>query len=106
MTILMAFDCDSTLDANNGLIPVSRLYEINTPPYIQVVIVSPSFFCSKLPFPRFVTGSSRLENLLMAALAYPSLINIYVSDNGGDDINSKNAGFIYVHPKDFHFPIK
>jgi hypothetical protein len=106
MTVLIAWDCDSTLDVNNGSIPVSRLYEINIPPYIQVVIVSPSSFCSNLPFPRFVTGNSRLENLLMASLAYPSLINIYVSDNDGDDKNAKNAGFVYVHPNDFHFPLK
>lgn len=106
MTVLIAFDCDKTLDVNRGPIPVSRLYEIDTPPYIQVVIVSPSRYCTHLPFPMFVYGETRLENLLNAALTYPSLINIYVSDNIGDDINSRNAGFIYCHPKDFHFPIK
>ena len=106
MTVLIAFDCDQTLDISGGPVPVSKLYEINAPPYIQVVIVSPSRFCSKLPFPRFVDGNTRLENLLNAAIHYPSLLNIYVSDNGGDDINSKNAGFVYVHPKYFNFPIK
>ena len=105
MTVLIVFDCDQTLDLSGGPIPVSKLYEINTPPYIQVAIVSPSPFCAKLPFPRFVTGNTRLENLLSAALAYPSLINIYVSDNIGDNINSEEAGFSYIHPKDFHFPI-
>ncbi len=111
--ILIAFDCDETIDVNKGPIPVSRLYEINIPPYVQAVIVSESSFCSQLPFPRFVSNDgslprevSRLQNLLAAAIAYPSTLNIYVSDNLGDDIIAKNAGYIYVHPKDFHFPIK
>ena len=106
MTVLIVFDCDQTLDLSGGPIKVSTLYEINVPPYIQVAIVSPSPFCVQLPFPRFANGDTRLENLLAAALTYPSLINIYVSDNRGDDINSKMAGFSYIHPKDFHFPIK
>ena len=106
MTVLIAFDCDGTLDASNGHILVSRLGEINIPPYIQIVIVSPSSYCSQLPFPRFVNGSTRIENLLEAAIAYPSLLNIYVSDNQGDDVNARNAGFVYVHPNDFNLPIK
>jgi hypothetical protein len=113
MTTLIAFDCDGTIDCSDGPIPASRLYEINIPPYIQIVIVSESDFCSQLPFPRFVNDNrlrprsvTRLENLLAAALRYPSLLNIYVSDNAGDDIIAKNAGFSYVHPKDFHFPLK
>lgn len=113
MTILIAFDCDETISVSNGPVPVERLYEINIPPYIQVVIVSESHFCSQLPFPRFVNDNilrprkvTRLENLLAAALRYPSLLNIYVSDNVGDDMIAKNAGFIYCHPKDFNLPIK
>lgn len=111
--ILIAFDCDETINVSNGPIPLERLYEINIPPYIQVVIVSESTFCSQLPFPKFLNDArlrpravTRLENLLAAALRYPSLINIYVSDNYGDDIIAKNAGFSYVHPKDFHFPFQ
>lgn len=113
MTVLIAFDCDGTLSTSSGLIPVSRLHEINIPPYIQVVMVSESPFCSQLPFPKFLNNDrlrprriTRLENLLAAALAYPSLLNIYVSDNDGDDEIAKNAGFLYVHPKDFRFPIR
>ncbi len=111
--ILIALDCDGTLDSSDGPIPISRLYEINIPPYIQVVMVSESTFCSQLPFPRFVNNDrlrprriTRLENLLSAALRYPSLLYIYVSDNVGDDEIAKSAGFSYVHPKDFSFPIK
>ena len=104
--ILIAFDCDLTLDVSQGPIPVSRLYELNIPPYIQVTIVSGSPFCAQLPFPRFVSENTRLENLLAAAIRYPSTLNLYVSDNPGDDINAKMAGFVYVHPKDFNFPIK
>lgn len=112
MTVLIAFDCDETLSISNGSIPVSSLKEINIPPYIQVVIVSESTFCSQLPFPRFVNDNrlrpryiTRLENLLAAALRYPSLLNIYVSDNIGDDAIAKDAGYTYIHPKDFSFPI-
>jgi hypothetical protein len=111
--ILIALDCDETLNVSNGPISISRLGEINIPPYIQVVIVSESTLCSQLPFPRFVNGNrlrprsvTRLENLLSAALRYPSLLNIYVSDNAGDDEIAKNAGFVYIHPKYFHFPLK
>lgn len=104
--ILMAFDCDGSLNSSDGPIPVSRLHELNIPPYIQVVIVSASPFCSRLPFPRFVSENTRLENLLAAAIRYPSTLNIYVSDNTGDDMNAKMAGFSYIHPKDFNLPIK
>jgi hypothetical protein len=111
--ILIALDCDETISVSNGTIPIERLYEINIPPYIQIVIVSESIFCSQLPFPKFLNNNrlrprsvTRLENLLAAALRYPSLLNIYVSDNIGDDIIAKNAGFGYMHPKDFHFPLK
>lgn len=105
MTILIAFDCDGTLDASDGPIIVAKLYRLNNPPHIQVVIVSASPFCARLPFPRFVSENTRLENLLSASIAFPSTLNIYVSDNPGDDINSKNAGFIYVHPDDFNLPL-
>lgn len=104
--ILMAFDCDGSLNSSDGPIPVSRLHELNIPPYIQVVIVSASPFCAQLPFPRFVSENTRLENLLAAAIRYPSILNIYVSDNLGDDMNAKMAGYVYVHPKDFNLPIK
>ncbi len=43
--ILIAIDCDGTLDSSDGPIPVSRLYELNIPPHIQTVIVSASPFC-------------------------------------------------------------
>lgn len=111
--ILIAFDCDGTLDVSSGTIDTLRLSETNIPPYVQIVLVSESPFCFQLPFPRFVNDNrlrprsvTRLENLLRAALIYPSLLNIYVSDNAGDDIIAKNAGFSYIHPKDFHFPLK
>ncbi len=113
MTILIALDCDETLDSSNGTISVAQLLEINTPPYIQIVVVSESPFCSHLPFPKFLNNNrlrprhiTRLENLLRAALTYPSLLNMYISDNVGDDAIAKDAGFVYVHPKDFNFPIK
>lgn len=113
MTMLLAFDCDETISVSNGSVLVERLYEINTPPYIQVVIVSESALCTQLPFPRFVSDHrlrprsvTRLENLLRATLRYPSLLNMYISDNDGDDIIAKNAGFSYIHPKDFHFPLQ
>lgn len=112
MTVLIAFDCDLTIDVSKGPIQLSKLNEINIPPYIQIVVVSESSYCSSLPFPRFVNENrfrprsvTRLENLLSAALRYPSLVNIYVSDNIGDDQIAKNAGFSYIHPKDFSFPI-
>ena len=108
MTVLIAFDCDGTIDISNpiGPIPVSGLYELNIPPYIQIVIVSASPFCAQLPFPRFVSNNTRLENLLAASLRYPAMLNIYVSDNPGDEITAKNAGFCYIHPKDFNLPFK
>jgi hypothetical protein len=113
MTVLIAFDCDETINVSNGPIDVLRLREINIPPYIQVVIVSESVFCSDLPFPKFLNDNrlrprsvTRLENLLAAALRYPSLLNIYVSDNAGDDEIAKNAGFVYCHPKNFNLPIR
>lgn len=110
--ILVALDCDGTLDLNGGPIPVSKLYEINVPPYIQIVVVSESAFCTQLPFPRFVNDTirprhvTRLENLLAASLRYPSLLNMYISDNIGDNDIAKNAGFIYCHPNDFNTPLK
>ena len=106
--ILIALDCDGTLDIGSpiGPIPVSRLYELNTSQYIHVVLVSASPFCVQLPFPRFISENTRLENLLAATVYYPSMLNIYISDNPGDDENARMAGFIYVHPKDFNFPIK
>ncbi len=106
MTVLVALDCDGTLDSSDGPIPISRLYEINAPPYIQIVIVSASPFCARLPFPRFVSENTRLENLLAAAIRYPSLLNLYISDNTGDDIIARMAGYSYIHPKDFNFSIK
>lgn len=108
MTVLIALDCDGTIDIGSpvGPIPVSRLYEINTPPYIQVVIVSASPFCARLPFPRFVSENTRLENLLVAAITYPSILNLYISDNPGDNLNAKNAGFVFIDPKNFNLPIK
>jgi hypothetical protein len=106
MTVLIALDCDGTLDTSDGPILVSRLHELNIPHYIQVVLVSASPFCAQLPFPRFVSENTRLENLLAAAIRYPSILNIYVSDNPGDDINAKMAGFVYCHPKDFNLPLR
>lgn len=73
MTILIALDCDGTIDSSDGPIPVSRLYEINIPPYIQIVVVSTSPFCSQLPFPRFISENTRLENLLAAAIRYSQI---------------------------------
>lgn len=106
MPILIALDCDGTLDVSNGPIPVSRIQELNIHPYIQIVVVSPSRYCVQLPFPRFVTGDTRLENLLAALAHYPSSIfNIYCSDNPGDDETARMAGFTYVHPKNFNFPL-
>ena len=104
--ILIAFDCDGTLDSSDGPIPVSRLYELNIPPYIQIVIVSASPFCVRLPFPRFVSENTRLENLLTAAIRYPSTLNLYISDNTGDDMVAKMAGYIYCHPKNFNLPLR
>lgn len=111
--MLIAFDCDETIDVSSGTVDALRLSGINIPPYIQIVIVSESPLCTQLPFPRFVNNNrfrpryiTRLENLLNAALRYPSLLNIYVSDNAGDDVIAKDAGFVYCHPKDFHFPLK
>lgn len=106
--ILIAIDCDGTLDVGSpvGPIQVSKLYELNALPYIQIVLVSASPFCARLPFPRFVSENTRLENLLAAAIIYPSILNIYISDNTGDDMNAKMAGYVYVHPKDFNLPIK
>ncbi len=106
MTILIALDCDGTLDSSDGPIDVKRLHEINIPPYIQIVVVSASPFCARLPFPRFVSENTRLENLLAAAIRYPSTLNIYISDNPGDDENARMAGYVYIHPKNFNFPIK
>ncbi len=102
MTVLIAFDCDGTLNSSDGPIPISRLHELNVPPYVQIVIVSASPFCARLPFPRFVSENTRLENLFR----YPSTLNIYVSDNLGDDMTAKMAGYVYCHPKDFNLPIK
>lgn len=102
MSVLVAFDCDKTLEIAGGTVPLSRLQELNIPPHIRVVIVSPSPNC-KLPYPKFIHGDSRLENLLMAANAYPSTLYIYVSDNPGDDENARIAGYAYIHPKDFNF---
>lgn len=99
--VLIAFDCDLTLDTSQGPVKVERLHELNKPPYIQVVIVSASPFCARLPFPRYVSENTRFENLLAASKANPAILNIYVSDNPGDDIVAKNAGFAYIHPKDF-----
>ena len=99
--VLIAFDCDLTLDTSQGPVKVERLHELNKPPYTQVVIVSASPFCARLPFPRYVSENTRLENLLVASRANPALLNIYVSDNTGDDITARNAGFAYIHPKDF-----
>lgn len=99
--VLIAFDCDGTIDSSDGPIPISRLHELNRPPYIQVAIVSASPFCARLPFPRYVSENTRFENLLAASKANPAILNIYVSDNPSDDINAKNAGFAYIHPKDF-----
>jgi len=98
---LIAFDCDLTLDTSQGPVKVERLYELNRPPYIQIVIVSASPFCSQLKFPRYVSENTRLENLMAASQANPALLNMYVSDNPGDDITARNAGFTYCHPKDF-----
>ena len=108
MTLLIALDCDGTINIGSpqGPISLSELYGLNSPPYIQVVVVSASPFCATLPFPRFVSENTRLENLLAAAIRYPSTLNIYISDNPGDDINARMAGYVYVHPKDFNFPIK
>lgn len=99
--ILIAFDCDLTIDKSQGPVKVTRLYELHKPPYIEVVIVSASPFCAQLPFSRYVSENTRLENLIAASKANPALLNIYVSDNTGDDIVARNAKFAYIHPKDF-----
>jgi hypothetical protein len=53
-----------------------------------------------------VSENTRLENLLAAAIRYPSTLNIYVSDNTGDDMVAKMAGYVYCHPKNFNLPLR
>ena len=95
--VLVALDCDGTLDCSGGPIPVERVLGLDA----IVVVVSPSGACASLPFPKFVDGQTRGENLRKAKQAYNQKLNIYVSDNPGDDQVAAQEGFTYIHPKDF-----
>ena len=100
INILLCFDCDGTLDCSGGPVRVGRLIELQIN-NVHVVIVSPSPACASLFFPHVIGGASRKECLLKAKGMIPAALYIYVSDNPGDDTVAAEAGFAFIHPKDF-----
>ena len=100
ISILLCFDCDGTLDCSGGPVKVSRLIELQING-VYIAIVSPSPACASLHFPHVIDGASRKDCLLKAKGKFPAALCIYVSDNPGDDAVAAEAGFAFMHPKDF-----
>ena len=100
VSILLCFDCDGTLDCSGGPVKVGRLIEMQMI-NVYSVIVSPSPACASIPFLHVIDGTSRKDCLLKAKEKFPGALCIYVSDNPGDDAVAAEAGFAFMHPKDF-----
>ncbi len=115
MRVLVCFDCDGTIFTTDRFgpdvpisqrpIPLQRVAALEEAG-AQIVIVSPSDACEKLPYPRILaapgdTIPDRLDALREAVRRYPADLCLYVSDNNGDDGIAREAGFCYVHPDNF-----
>jgi hypothetical protein len=100
MRVLLCFDVDGTLDSSAGPVPFARLREL-VRLGAEVAIVSPSLNWPVGMLPALVAGPGRLDNLVAAALKYPAELNLYISDNPGDEEVAKQAGFAFVRPEHF-----
>ncbi len=68
---------------------------------VKVYMVSGAGGCAALPLTRIVE-STRLESLQKVKSLHPEeKLFVYVSDNSGDDAVAYQAGYSYIHPKDF-----
>jgi hypothetical protein len=109
MKMLLCLDCDGTIYTTESLIPpvrmvqkpipLSRLEALATSGAL-LVLVSPSSACNGLPYPR-ITHPDRATALRQAAARYPADFYVYLSDNVGDDVVAREAGFVYIHPDNF-----
>lgn len=105
--ILLALDVDGTLDVSGGPVSVAALSRMQLMDACwDIVIVSPSVAGAGLPFPRVLGGGDRLRALYEAASRFTHSARFYLSDNEGDDHLAREAGFVYVHPDDFHLSEK
>lgn len=99
MTVI-CLDCDGTLDVSGGPVTVQRILEL-IDAGVKAYMVSSAEGCASVPLARIVE-SSRLENLHKVKSLHPEeKLFIYVSDNTGDDSLSYQAGYCYIHPKNF-----
>lgn len=105
--MLICFDVDGTLETSNGPVKTSRLVSLKDWGH-RVIIVSPSPHFPRYAdtddpvFPNVSGNDTRLENLLEAKQMFGSEeFYLYISDNPGDDEVAKQAGFSFMHPKDF-----
>jgi len=101
--IVLAFDCDGTLDFGNpaGPVKLSWLKKLDTSEGIAVVMVSPS--AKGRGFVERLDGD-RLANLNVVRRDWPeAVLYIYISDNNDEDLAWK-ADFVHVHPKNFRLP--
>ena len=106
--LLLAMDCDGTCESPNhpeNVVKIAWLRKLKGAGHI-VVFVSDSGDCQPY-WPEFdhvssPQGDPRLEALKATRQKYPQCeLAIYISDNGGDDERSRQAGYVYVHPSNF-----
>ncbi len=105
MKLVIALDCDGTMDSSNGPVSVKRMTELAASQEVKAYMVSGSASCANTPFDRRAILADRTESLKkVRELEASANLFIYVSDNAGDDARAAQTGFVYVHPKDFRLP--
>ncbi len=105
MKLVIALDCDGTMDTSNGPVSVKRMTELAASQEVKIYMVSGSASCTNTPFDRRAILADRTESLRKVRELEPSgTLFVYISDNLGDDGRAWQTGFVYVHPKDFRLP--
>ena len=106
---IVALDCDGTLVYGSPNGPVDPI-ALKKKGYLTVLVSSSKYCIDKEGFDDVIPSRGddaipsreRKRSLIKVKQKYPNAEEyIYISDNLGDEIISKEVGFRYVHPKKF-----
>jgi len=107
---LIALDCDGTLIYGSPSGPVDPVV-LKDRGYFTVLVSASTNCIGKYGFDDVIPSTGidsvpsreRKTSLMEVKKRYPEAEEyIYISDNPGDDVISKEVGYRYIHPKEFN----